>query len=190
MSRWPDGAAERLHAAAMELFAEQGFAATTVPQIAQRAGLTTRSFFRWYPDKREVLFTGEDELPDVVAAMFASAPSELSPMDCIRRGFRDVVSARFERLRPELLARWHVIRTDEGLLERQSRKLAILHEASVRGFRFRGLAPLEADLAARLAVTVFDAAAARWLERDDAVFADVADEVCSELSAVVRGGQG
>jgi len=61
----------------MELFTEQGFAETTVPQITARAGLTTRTFFRHFTDKREVLFAGEEELPVLVARLAAEAPSAL-----------------------------------------------------------------------------------------------------------------
>jgi len=67
MSRWQPDARGRLERAAVELFTEQGFAATTVPQIAARAGLTTRTFFRHFADKREVLFAGDEELPALVA---------------------------------------------------------------------------------------------------------------------------
>ena len=63
MGRWQPGARDRLEAAALELFLEQGFAATTVPQITARAGLTTRTFFRHFADKREVLFAREAEMP-------------------------------------------------------------------------------------------------------------------------------
>lgn len=184
MSRWPSGSAERLHDAAMALFAEQGFAATTVPQIADRAGLTTRSFFRWYPDKREVLFAGEEELPGVVARVFADAPPDLAPLDVVRHGFRAVLDIRLESLKPELLARWRIIRTDEGLRERHSRKLAILFEAAARGFRDRGLGPLDADLAGRLAVMIYDHTAERWLAQDARSFADISDEVCDALGAL------
>src|SRR4051812_29486114 len=99
MSRWESGAAERLHAAALELALEHGFAAITVPQITARAGLTTRTFFRHFADKREVLFTGEDAVPAVMTQAFAEAAPDLTPMQVIVQGLRDVVAPRFDGLR-------------------------------------------------------------------------------------------
>jgi AcrR family transcriptional regulator len=163
MSRWAPDAAARLHGAAIDLFIEQGFAATTVPQITARAGMTTRSFFRYYADKREVLFAGEDELPRVVAQMFESARPAATPMELMREGFRDVVVPKLESLREEFLRRDAVIRTDEGLRERELRKLLILHDTAIVAFQARGLSELDADVAAHVAVTVYDIALHEWL---------------------------
>lgn len=185
MSRWPPRTAQRLHDAAMDLFAEQGFAATTVPQIAARAGLTTRSFFRWYPDKREVLFSGEDELPGLVARVFAEAPPGLEPMEVVQYGFRAVLNDRFEHLRPELLARWVIVQTDEGLRERHVGKLTILREAAERGFLDRGLGALDAELAGRLAVTLYDVIVERWLTQHDQPLVQVSDAVFASMHGLL-----
>jgi len=80
MGRWQPGARERLERAALELFLEQGFAETTVLRITARAGLTTRTFFRHFVDKREVLFAGEEEMPALVERLMAEAPATLGPM--------------------------------------------------------------------------------------------------------------
>src|SRR5690242_7285084 len=98
MSRWERGAAQRLREAALELFVEHGFTAVTVPQITARAGLTTRTFFRHFADKREVLFAGEDALPGVVAQAFAAAAPELTPMEVIVTSLCDVFAPRFDGL--------------------------------------------------------------------------------------------
>ena len=129
MSRWEPDAAARLHAAAVDLFLEQGFAATTVPQITDRAGLTTRSFFRYYVDKREVLFAGEDELPAVVTQT----------------------------------ARWAA------------------SSASARSFRDRGLPSPDAELAAHLAVCVFQTALERWLIDEGQTFETISNDVLDAL---------
>ncbi|MEO6999238.1 MAG: helix-turn-helix domain-containing protein [Terracoccus sp.] len=166
MTRWAPGAAGRLHTAAIQLFLEQGFSSTTVPQIAERAGLTTRSFFRYYADKREVLFAGEDELPDVVVQIFQNADPKLSPMEVIHSGLKNVVIPRLERSREEFLVRRAILSSDEGLQERELRKLAILHRAATAAFARRGLSPLDANIAGRLAVTVYDTTLELWLADD------------------------
>ncbi len=96
MGRWQPNARGRLERAAVELFAEQGFAATTVPQIAARAGLTTRTFFRHFADKREVLFAGDEELPALVARLVADAPAALGPMLVIAHGLETIAATTFE----------------------------------------------------------------------------------------------
>src|SRR5580692_4264648 len=101
MSRWQPDARERLERAALQLFTEQGFAATTVPQITARAGLTTRTFFRHFADKREVIFGG-DEIPALATRLMAEAPPSLTPMTLIIRGLRTVAETRFEGRREEI----------------------------------------------------------------------------------------
>lgn len=166
MSRWAPDAARRLHAAALELFLDHGFSATTVPQIAERAGLTTRSFFRYYADKREVLFAGEEELPGVVEQIFDEADPSLTPMEVIHTGLRTVVVPRLQQYRDEFLVRRAIVDSDEGLRERELRKLAILHTAATAAFTRRGLSPLDANLSGRLAVTVYDTTLDLWLDDD------------------------
>ncbi len=185
MTRWKPGAAGRLQAAALELFLERGFSATTVPQIAARAGLTTRSFFRYFADKREVLFAGEEELPGVVEQIFYEADPSLSPLEVIHIGLATVVVPQLEQFRGELLIRRSIIESDEGLRERELRKLAILGTAGTAAFTRRGLSPLEANLAGRLAVTVYDATIGVWLAQGaTGSLADILDEVLLAVSEV------
>ena len=186
MSRWAPDAAGRLHAAALDLCAEQGFAATTVPQIAARAGLTTRSFFRHFPDKREVLFAGEGELPLVVDQIFRQAEEGLTPLEVIRQGLVTVVAPRLEGLREELIARHLIVASDEGLRERELRKLSILHEAATQAFERRGLSPLDARVAGRLAVAIYDTALETWLD-DGGDLGEVMDEVVAAFAAFASG---
>lgn len=166
MSRWPPGARQRLETAALELFTLQGFADTTVPQITARAGLTTRTFFRHFPDKRELLFGAEDELPAMVAAVMAQAPAALSPMALIAWGLDVVARTRFDGQREHVSMRRAVIRTDEGLRERELRKLDELSTAISGAFRSRGLDQLTSALAGQSAVIVLDTAVDRWLDQD------------------------
>jgi AcrR family transcriptional regulator len=96
MSRWEPNARDRLERAAVELFIDQGFAETTVPQITARAGLTTRTFFRHFADKRAVLFARDEELPALVARLAADAPASLSPMRVIAHALETVSLGRAE----------------------------------------------------------------------------------------------
>lgn len=182
MARWAADAAGRLHNAALELFIENGFAATTVPQITERAGLTTRSFFRYFADKREILFTGEDELPAVVAEMFDQADLGRTPMEIVHHGLLSVVTPRLMSLRHELLVRRQIVHSDDGLRERELRKLAILHSAATAALIRRGLTPLDAEVMGRLAVTIYDTTLELWLAQDapdalDAILASVVEAV-------------
>lgn len=165
MSRWRPNARQRLEKAALELFAKQGFAATTVPQITARAGLTTRTFFRHFADKREVLFGG-DEIPEFAARLMAEAPASLDPVTLIIDGLQIAARTRFEGRREEFRARRDIIRSDEGLRERDLRKRAALSEVIRDGFLRRGVKPTTAALLAETSVTVLQVALDEWLGQD------------------------
>ena len=167
MGRWQPHARERLERAAFELFVERGFAETTVPQITARAGLTTRTFFRHFADKREVLFGVEEEFPGLVARLMADAPASLGPRAVIVLGLETVAATRFEGLHEYLRTRRSIIRSDEGLRERELRKLSVLSEAIGRGFLGRGADELTATCAASVAVTALSVALDRWLDQED-----------------------
>ena len=166
MSRWQPNARERLERAALDLFVEVGFADATVPQITERAGLTTRTFFRHFADKREVLFAAERELPALVAKLMAEAPASLTPMMLIERGLQVVAVTRFEGNLDYLRTRRAVIQADEGLRERELRKSAVLADAIRREFVDRGADELTATLTAQVAVTVLGVSVDRWLDQD------------------------
>ena len=185
MGRWQPGARERLEDAALELFLEQGFAETTVPQITARAGLTTRTFFRHFADKREVLFVREEGVPALIETLMADAPAALGPMAVVAYGLEAFATTVFEG-RAEYLRRRHtVIDTDAGLRERRLQKLAMMSEAIRQGFQQRGTDELTAALAAELAMTVFRVAITRWLSQDgERRLADIIAETLSALRVV------
>ena len=136
MSRWEPDARERLERAALELFVEQGFGNTTVPQITARAGLTTRTYFRHFADKREVLFAYEVDLPARVAKLMADAPPSHGPMRLIGEGLETMAATLFEGRLDYLRTRQSVIHSDDGLRERELRKQSILSEAITTGWHF------------------------------------------------------
>src|SRR5688572_8487190 len=157
MSRWPTGAQSRLERAALELFVEQGFAETSVAQIAERAGLTTRTFFRHFADKREVLFAYQAELPTVVSNVLADAAGTLDPMAVITQGLQ-TIAAELESEREYVRIRRGIIETDDGLRERELRKQSVLSDAVTRVLLERGADELTSRLAAQIAVSIFSVA--------------------------------
>jgi len=184
MSRWEPGARDRLERAALDLFLERGFDQTTVPQITARAGLTTRTFFRHFADKREVLFAGEDEVPAIVADLIARAPASMGPMEVIMWGFQTIAPTMFQDRIDYLRKRRAVIDSNEGLRERELGKLANLSASIARGFRVRGVDDLHATLAAETAVTVFKVAVRRWIDQSDVDLLVIIAETIDALTAV------
>src|ERR1700744_3611774 len=165
MSRWQPGAQQRLKRAALELFAEQGFAATTVPEITARAGLTTRTVFRHFADKREVLFGG-DEIPTLAEGLMAGAPPSLAPVTGVVEALQNVAEPGFEPQREEIRAQQAIIRSDEGLRERDLHKRAAISDAVRTGFVRRGLPRAQAALLAELSLGLLYVSMDEWLGQD------------------------
>ncbi|HXA59786.1 MAG TPA: TetR family transcriptional regulator [Streptosporangiaceae bacterium] len=150
----------------MELYVERGFDETTVAEIAKRAGLTERTFFRHFADKREVLFAGEELVPDRVARLMAEAPPSLGPMELITEGLAPTAAEIFEgRGLDYLLRRRAAIDAEPALHERELRKFSLMSQALEQGFRDRGVDDLTAQLAAEIAVTTLRIAVTRWLNQ-------------------------
>src|ERR1700689_1009154 len=83
MVRWEPDSRGRLAQAALVLYAEQGFDQTTVAEIAERAGLTERTFFRHFTDKKEVLFGGAQGLHDLLVSSVLDAPVSVTPLEAV-----------------------------------------------------------------------------------------------------------
>jgi AcrR family transcriptional regulator len=185
VSRWQPDARQRLERAAIELFVQQGFAATTVPQITARAGLTTRTFFRHFADKREVLFGGA-EIPALATRLIAEAPPSLDPLTLIVSGLETVAETRFEGRREDIRERRDIIRSDEGLRERDLHKRAAVRDAIKAGLVGRGTGTTTATLLAEISVTVLYVALDEWLDQDgDRTLAEIILEVLAELRATL-----
>lgn len=183
MARWDPDAPERLKTAALELFVERGFEATTVPEIARRAGLTTRTFFRHFADKREVMFGYEDSIPARVASVMESAAPEEQPLDLLARGLRGLAPT-FECMPDELRIMRRVIDSDSGLQERELRKFSLIAAEVERGFRARGIPELEARLLAEISATVVRVGVQRWVEHPERDLGDVFVETLTAFGAV------
>jgi AcrR family transcriptional regulator len=162
MSRWEPNAPGRLQEAAFELYTERGYDQTTVAEIAARAGLTERTFFRHYADKREVLFAGGDRFRATLVDPVEAAPATASTLEALTVGI-EAVGAVFPAL--ELVrARQALILANRELQERELTKLASLATALGDALRRRGVPDTAAKLAAETGVTVLRIALTRWIE--------------------------
>ena len=184
MGRWEPGARERLAAAAIELFVERGYEATTVADIAARAGLTERTFFRQYTDKREVLFGDPTEYNAVFTDAVAGAPADAGTLDAITAALR-AAGAWFEGRHPYARRRAAVIDANPALLERELVKRLHLTEGIAAALVARGAAAGAAALAAELATVSFYQAFARWVaEPEESNLGALAVSVLGELRAL------
>ncbi|GAB2806880.1 TetR/AcrR family transcriptional regulator [Lentzea nigeriaca] len=161
MARWDPGTEDRLRRAALELFTEHGYDNVTVAQIAERAGITRRSYFRYFPDKREVLFAGAELLPPAIAEAVRDSAEQSVPaiaLDAARRVGAALVT-RVDRS-PERLA---VIESSPELRERERTKHAAITAALCDALVDRGAAAGEARLVARLVAICLQEAVERWI---------------------------
>ena len=161
MGRWEPNAQGRLERAALELYVERGFEQTTVAEIAKRAGLTERTFFRHFADKREVLFAGAASLQDFLVDALASAPESAAPIDAVASAL-GAVGALLQERREYARQRQAVIAANAELRERELIKLASLGAAMADVLRRRGVAEPAASLTAEAGIAVFRIAFERW----------------------------
>ncbi len=103
MSRWESNARGRLEQAALELYQERGFEQTMVTEIAERAGLTERTFFRYFADKREVLFGGQDMLREIYVSTIEAAPASATPLDAVAAAVEATIPVLKTLFKPERL---------------------------------------------------------------------------------------
>jgi AcrR family transcriptional regulator len=187
MGRWEPDAPGRLAQAAMELYVERGFEQTTVAEIARRAGLTERTFFRHFADKREVLFAGSASLENLLVEAVASAPLSLAAIDAAAAGI-EAAAALLQQRRAFAQQRQAVIAANPDLQERELIKLASLSAALARTLRTRGAGNTTADLVAEVAIAVFRSAFQNWIdEGNQRDFPQLIRESLDELRAVTAG---
>ena len=139
MGRWEPNARGRLEEAALALYGERGYEQTTVAEIAKHAGLTERTFFRHFADKREVLFWGAEALREVFVRTVAEAPADATPLDAVAAALA-AAAPSFEERRDNARRRHVVITANTELQERELIKLAALAGALTGALRDRGVA--------------------------------------------------
>jgi AcrR family transcriptional regulator len=172
----------------MELFAERGYEQTTVAEIAERAGLTARTFFRHFSDKREVVFAGSDVLGERLIAALDAAPAEASPLAAVAAAL-DVVAELIGADHDHSRRRQAVIAANTELQERELIKLAGWSHTLAGGLHRRGVDEPAASLAARAGVAAFLVAFDRWLlGPGDVPLTTTLGESFDQLRAVVSTG--
>jgi AcrR family transcriptional regulator len=187
MSRWePDGRG-RLEQAALALYGERGFENTTVAEIAERAGLTERTFFRHFVDKREVLFWGAGALQELLVSTVASAPDSAAPMAAVAAAL-EAAGAVFQERRETVWQRQTIIAANAELQERELIKLAALASALAEALRRRGVRDPAASLSAEAGIAVFRVAFEHWInETNQRDLPHIIRETLDELKAVTAG---
>lgn len=165
MSRWKPDARGRLEKAALELYNDKGFDATTVAEIAARAGVTERTFYRYFVDKREVLFQ-PNALADALAHATAAAADPLAPLEVISHALTEAAPV-FEERAELVRQRQAVIAANPELQERELAKLASLVSTLAHALRERGLDSTTAALAAEIGIAAFKVAFERWIDDPD-----------------------
>jgi AcrR family transcriptional regulator len=187
MGRWEPDARGRLTKAAMELYGERGFDQTTVAEIAARAGLTERTFFRHFADKREVLFAGAGALQELLVSTVAGAPDGLAPIEAAAAGV-EAAGAAIQEGGELPRQRQAIIAASTELQERELIKLASLASALAGALRERGVTEPAASLAAQAGMAAFRVGFERWVdETDHQDLPVVIRESLDELRAVTAG---
>lgn len=183
MPRWEPCAEHRLRQAALELFLEHGYENVTVAQITERAGLTRRSFSRYFTDKRDVLFAGSERLPAVLARAIRHADSTLSPFEALLTALVDVAGMLADQ-GPIAAQRRAIVQASPELEERGRTKFAAVTDAMADALRDRGTAESEATLLAQVGVAIFRTAFERWTDQpDDVALPARIREAAAELAA-------
>jgi AcrR family transcriptional regulator len=185
MPRWEGDAAGRLERAALELFDERGFDRTTVAQIAKRASLNERSFYRYFSDKREVLFGGGDEVGRRLEQALREVPADAGPLEALLVALGD--AADVFRPKELLRIRGRVINANPQLRERELIKMDAIYATLVSALRERGADETTARLATDMAISIWRVAAERWLQGDDSPFAAEVFDAARHLRRIAAG---
>jgi AcrR family transcriptional regulator len=185
VARWEPNTRRRLVVAALDLFAEQGYDATTVSEIAERAGgLSKMTFFRHFPDKREVLFAGQESMGQLLAEAIASAPETATPLQAVATGVNALAGLHGNDQRAFAVRLRAVIAGSAELLERAAFKRYTLTEAATAALAKRGVPELTAGLAAELGIRAYYRAYEQWADAsEEATLADFTRRSLDELQA-------
>jgi AcrR family transcriptional regulator len=185
MSRWKPDARGRLAQAALELYGERGFEQTTVAEIAERAGLTERTFFRYFADKREVLFVGSEAMKALLVEGVTTPPAGAAPIEVVAAALRAIAPV-FAGRRPFSRQRQAVIMANPDLQERELIKFATLGAVLAGALRDRGVGEPGASLAAQAGIAVFRIGFEIWVAAPDGSpeLGEVMDGLFGPLSAV------
>ncbi|MEO7017765.1 MAG: helix-turn-helix domain-containing protein [Leifsonia sp.] len=183
MPRSGDEARERLRNAALELYLEHGYDSTTTAQIAARAHVTERTYFRHFADKREVLFDDGGALRDVMVTAIADAPEGTAPLALVIAAYVAAVPL-FVAGRPVAVRRAEVIAATPALMERAQAKTAALADAVITALAARGIPEATARLAAQVGSAAFECASREWYPRPRQDLAALIEKAADEVRAL------
>ena len=167
MGRWEPETRARLRLAAIELWQEKGFDETSAAEIADRAGVTERTFFRHFVDKREVLFQGQEELEERFTTGIIEAPAEASALEVVAFALGRVAPFFGQERQPYSTLRRQIIEANTPLMEREQFKMLTLTSAVSKAFRERGVGEPDATLSAHSALAIFNVAFTMWTTPDE-----------------------
>ena len=167
MGRWDPHADERLRAAAIELFTDLGYEQTSVAAIAERAGLTPRTFFRYFADKKEVLFNGSSHLQELMVGAIANAAAKATPMEAMAAALTAVADYFDEGRRTFARQRNAIVTANKELVERELIKLATLSSALAATLRARDVDEPDASIVAESGIAIFQVVFRRWVARGE-----------------------
>lgn len=188
MGRWEPDSRGRLQEAALALYAERGFDQTTAAEIAARAGLTERTFFRHFADKREVLFGGSAMLKEQIVSAVAAAPEGTAPLDAVALGLGAAAAVLGAHRRDLTARRQTVIAATPELRERELAKLADYAATVAETLRARGVQEPQATFAADAGMMVLRVAMERWASGEDARdLGEIVKTTTAQLRGVMAG---
>ncbi len=164
MARWAPGARGRLQAAAFELFTEKGYDQTTVGDIATRAGVTERTFYRYFADRREVFFAGSRDLQDYLVHTVEAVPADVAPLDAVVGALCQAATGIFATRSTLARQRQRLIDANPELHERELAKMSRLAAALIGALRSRGVEQPAASVAAETGIALFRVAFAQWVD--------------------------
>src|ERR1039458_4316150 len=183
MARWEPGAEARLRKAALDLYLKRGYENVTATDIAEHAGLARRTLFRYFADKREVLFAGSEQLPDAATQAVHDAPTALAPLDTVLHAL-DLIGTQLAQYSRHARERRTVIASSPELQERERTKLAALTNAIAQALSQRQVPRARAELLAQVGVATFQAAWGQWVDQaDDASFHDCFERAAADLKS-------
>jgi AcrR family transcriptional regulator len=193
MPRWDPEARERLQDAALELFLAHGYDNVTVAQITERAGLTRRTFSRYFADKRDVLFAGSEQLPGALAAAVEGADPDLVPFAALLAGLAEIGDLLADQA-GHVAERRAIVAASPELQERGLTKFAAVTSALAAALEQRGTPAATAALLAQVGAAIFWSAFARWAEEPErASLADrirgTAADLAANMQPAARAGR-
>lgn len=180
MPRDAEKVRRRLQEAALKLFETRGYEETTAADIAVEAGVTQRTFFRHFPDKREVLFSGEDEFIGALQRAVINAPQNLGPLQALFHAFPSV-EPFFVKNRSFTAPRQRIIAGHPALQERAQTKTRAVAAALESAFRQRGVSDRAAGLAAQVGMAAIGHAVGEWFESGSADLGAYVEQAFKEL---------